>query len=263
MRRKQHQSTGGVRKPLTIPLILEWADEFYRVHGFWPGARDGRIKSTRNETWQKVQAALIGGGRGLKGKSSIFKLLKRHGRKRVASRRRTLTPEMILGWADAFFATHGYWPYSRSGPVAGVPRENWSAISEALRSGRRGLPGRGSLSRFLNEHRDLYRGRKSRPYRISEHRKIDMDKVMRWAKAYRRRTGIWPHLASGKIPGSGGYRWGLLDMALRFGRRGLPGGTSLSRLFGHKERKDSINKKKRVQQKPKMKKSAKKKEKKR
>jgi hypothetical protein len=167
----------------------------------------------------------------------------RHPAKPRKPAKKRLTASMILGWADSFFAKHGYWPYSRSGSIPEEPRANWRAIDAALRNGARGLPGRSSLSDFLNKHRGLYQGGRSRPYRISDTRRIDMKMVMRWARAHRRKTGAWPHLGSGEIPGSGGYRWGLLDMALRFGRRGLPGGTSLARLFGTKK-KGKTNKKK-------------------
>jgi hypothetical protein len=165
-------------------------------------------------------------------------------KKRVRAIRNPLTESMILEWADAFYAKNGYWPSMRSGLVAGQTRANWRAIDVALRNGARGLPGRSSLSDFLNKHRNLYQGGRMRPYRISENRRIDMKLVMRWARAYKKKTGIWPHLGSGVISGSGGYRWGLLDMALRFGRRGLPGGTSLAQLFGPKKKKQAKRKKK-------------------
>ncbi len=233
-RRKKREKPS--KRRLTNSMILEWAKSHYQQTGDWPYIPSGPVIGAPGETWSGINSALASGRRGLKKKSSLAKLLKSHGKVRARKPWPKLDPADILRWADSFFATHGYWPYARSGPVAEKPRANWRAIDAALRNGARGLPGGSSLSHFLNEHRGLFGGRDGRPYRISDERRIDMKKVMRWARAYRRKTGIWPHLGSGEIPGSGGYRWGLLDMALRFGRRGLPGGTSLARLFGPKKK---------------------------
>jgi hypothetical protein len=60
---------------------------------------------------------------------------------------------------------------------------------------------------------------------------------MAWAKEYRRRTGEWPHLLSGTIPATGGRNWRAVDNALRVGRQGLPGGSSLAKLFGDRRKK--------------------------
>jgi hypothetical protein len=61
--------------------------------------------------------------------------------------------EQILAWADAHHARTGRWPTSASGPVADAPGERWRNIDGALRYGRRGLPGGGSLARLLDRHR--------------------------------------------------------------------------------------------------------------
>src|SRR5262249_22338497 len=56
-------------------------------------------------------------------------------------------------------------------------------------------------------------------------------KALRWARAYHCRSGRSPTCWSGKVPGSGGETWLGIDAALKRGQRGLPGGSSLSKLL--------------------------------
>src|SRR5262249_54433912 len=51
--------------------------------------------------------------------------------------------------------------------------------------------------------------------------------ILAWADAYHRRTGTWPTRQSGPILEAPGETWMAVDMALRNGLRGLPGGTTL------------------------------------
>ena len=55
--------------------------------------------------------------------------------------------------------------------------------------------------------------------------------VLGWADAHHARTGGWPHARSGPIPEAPGETWAKVHNALRVGRRGLAGGTSLARLL--------------------------------
>jgi hypothetical protein len=55
--------------------------------------------------------------------------------------------------------------------------------------------------------------------------------VVGWAKTHHRRTGDWPTRESGAIGGVPGETWHGVDLALRGGYRGLPGGSSLGRLL--------------------------------
>jgi hypothetical protein len=64
-------------------------------------------------------------------------------------RRPPLTVGLVLAWADDHHGRTGRWPSRSSGPVQGVPGENWYALNQALADGRRGLPGGSSLSRLL------------------------------------------------------------------------------------------------------------------
>jgi hypothetical protein len=56
------------------------------------------------------------------------------------------------------------------------------------------------------------------------------DTILDWEKAHHQRTGKWPRTTSGAIEGEDEY-WPRIDIALRAGTRGLPGGSSLRLLL--------------------------------
>lgn len=89
----------------------------------------------------------------------------REGGKRKPSRfrpkKKPLTIQKILEWADAHKERTGVYPTEKSGEVFDVPQENWNAIAVALRSGHRGLDGGSSLALIL----ETYRGRVHRNHR--------------------------------------------------------------------------------------------------
>ena len=130
-----------------------------------------------------------------------------------------LTAEDVLAWADAFLERTGDWPTCDSGPIPEAPGETWLLVAAALALGLRGFPRGGSIPRFLDEHRGRYN---------RQDQKFTMEQVLAWADAWYARTGDWPYILSGEIPGSGGVNWGSVDRAFRFGRGMLPGGSSLA-----------------------------------
>jgi hypothetical protein len=131
--------------------------------------------------------------------------------------------EQILTWADEHHIRTGKWPKSASGAIPGAPGESWKKVNKALSEGLRSLPGRTTLAKLISQHRGV-RSRINLPL-LSEAR------ILRWARSYKRRHGDWPKRTSGLIPGSHGETWGGINMALRLGRRGLPGGSSLPKLL--------------------------------
>jgi hypothetical protein len=154
---------------------------------------------------------------------------------RPPSRRTPLTIARILAWADDHHRRTGRWPTQRSGrvPRAGL---TWIAIASALREGLRGLPGNDTLAGLLARERGAQPA--SGPY---HRRALSLEDVLRWADAHRRKTGRWPNAASGPVAGVPGETWGAINQALLWGRRGLPGGSSLSRLlFARHGRKHSL-----------------------
>jgi hypothetical protein len=135
--------------PLTEAQVLAWADAHRARTGRWPNADSGPVPGVPGQTWQAVNKTLVRGGRGLPGGSSLARLLEAHRGKRNKAHTPPLTAEQILRWADLHHARTGRWPGEDSGPVLDAPGEGWSASNQALRAGRRGLPGGNTLVRLL------------------------------------------------------------------------------------------------------------------
>lgn len=135
-----------------------------------------------------------------------------------------LTVEAILAWADADHERTGKWPKQYSGPIRSGPAgENWKRIDSALRIGLRGLPGKSSLAKLLAAKRGV-RNRKGLP-------PFSEEEIVRWARKHRLRTGEWPTQDSGPITEAPGETWKEVNSALRDGRRGLPGGSTVAQLL--------------------------------
>jgi pyrroloquinoline quinone (PQQ) biosynthesis protein C len=209
---------------LTIKQILAWADEHYARTGQWPRVKSGPVIAAPGETWMAVQAALQQGSRGQHGGSSLAQVLAEHRGVRNIGALKPLTVEQILAWADQYHDRTGRWPNDRSGEVAEAPGEAWSAIDAALHNGRRGFPGGSSLAQLLAEHRGVRNIHRLPP--------LTLKQIRVWANTHCQRTGCWPTAKAGAIADAPGETWLAVDMALRHGRRGLPGGLSLARLLG-------------------------------
>jgi hypothetical protein len=214
----------GVRNPkalppLTLVQILAWADAHFATHGQWPSGRSGRVPEAPEEDWKNIDMALRKGFRGLPAGSSLARLLTQ----RRPEQRRRLTLAKVRMWAENHRQSTGHWPASCAGPVQGAPGEDWYAIDQSLRHGRRGLPAGGSL-------RSLF-GRSYDPAAHGRRPPLTIEQVLAWGTAYHAAHGCWPTRTSGLIPGAPGEKWVNIDMALRRGRRGMPRGMSLAQLF--------------------------------
>jgi hypothetical protein len=211
--------------PLTVETIRAWAEAHHRATGVWPTAREGAIAGVPGEYWTAINKALRLGGRGLPGGSSLAQLLAAMpGRvSKPCGPRPKLTIDQVLAWAKAHHAATGGWPRPSSGPVAGAPGEDWSNVHLALVHGSRGLPAGTGLAELIRQRLD--------PTAPVVGPNLTVDKILAWADAHHARTGRWPVLSSGVIPGAPGEKWGNLDAALRKGSRGLPSGSSLRRLL--------------------------------
>jgi hypothetical protein len=137
-------------------------------------------------------------------------------------RRPVLYINEILAWADAFRKRVGRWPNREDGEV---PRRNvtWCAIDQALQKGHRGLLPGSSLAKLLLEHRGVRHRNLLPPFTVEQ--------ILSWADAHHDRTGAWPTSISGPIADVPGETWLAVEKALRKGRRGLTGGSSLARLL--------------------------------
>lgn len=209
--------------PLTIEQILGWADSHYRQTGEWPKSTSGRILDAPSETWYGVARALQNGRRGLPGGSSLPQLLEAERGVRNLATVPPLTVGQVLAWADAHHVRTGRWPTAASGPVFGVPGETWSAVSAALETGIRGLPGGESLARLLTDHRGVRNHMALPP--------LTIEQILAWADAHHARTGEWPTGKGDEIPEAPGETWRAVEMGLSTGLRGLPGGDTLARLL--------------------------------
>lgn len=73
----------GARKKRNLPRytvtqILQWADAHRARTGQWPRHLSGPIHEAPRETWLAVEMALRQGIRGLRRRSTLFRLLKKH-----------------------------------------------------------------------------------------------------------------------------------------------------------------------------------------
>lgn len=131
-----------------------------------------------------------------------------------------LSVPQILEWADAHYQRTSKWPSRTSGPVL-ESLDTWGAINSALNHGGRGLSGHSSLPQLLAKHRGVRN--KSRLPRLS------LRQILAWADAHHQRFGKWPISESGEVSDASGETWKAVDLALRHGRRGLSGGSSLAK----------------------------------
>ena len=61
---------------------------------------------------------------------------------------------------------------------------------------------------------------------------LTIEDILAWADAHRARAGMWPNAMSGlAVAGPLGENWRKIDNALRYGLRGLAGGSSLAQLL--------------------------------
>lgn len=204
---------------LTIARILAWADFHRERTGNWPIADSRGVLGAIGEKWANIDAALRQGSRGLPGRSSLAQLLAERRGVRNRMRLPPLADKQILAWADAYHRRSGRWPKKDSGCIDGAPGETWKAVNAALKRGARRLPGGSSLARLLSKYRGVRNYTHPPP--------LALDRVLAWADAHRKREGSWPHLDSGPVREAPQETWLAIDKALRYGRRGLEGGSSL------------------------------------
>ena len=69
--------------------------------------------------------------------------------------------------------------------------------------------------------------------------RLTVTQILRWADAYRRRTGKWPGGHSGAVLEASGETWQNVEAALRAGYRGLRGGSSVAQLLARHRGKRS------------------------
>ena len=212
------------RPPLTIEQILAWADEHSAKTGRWPNkaTKDG---PTQGETWGAINMALKNCSRGLPANTSLGRLLAKHRHVRNRTNIAMLSDEVVLMWADQYFAKHNEWPSRASGEVEGTA-ENWENVAQIMHLGLRGMtPGR-SLTALLAKHRGVIRHRSVKP-------SLTESQILRWADEFFERHGYYPATLEREQP-CPWETWVSIDMTLRNGKGKLRGGRSLWKLLQKK-----------------------------
>ena len=224
---KKKKSRQLRKSRLTIQQILTWADAHHRRTGKWPRRTTGRIVGAKGEQWQAVDEALRQGYRGLKGDSSLARLLAKRRNARNRASLTKLTDTTILKWADAHHRRTGKWPMRFSGRVLDSPGDSWQAVHEALQKGCRGVRKRMTLAQFLHKKRNV-RYNRGQP-------NLTEAQILTWADKHYMKTKRWPTARSGRV--NKNESWAAINQALRRGYRGLRGGQSLAELLDKKRRK--------------------------
>ena len=79
-------------------------------------------------------------------------------------------------------------------------------------------------------------GKPGKPAKKLRRELLNFETILLWADAHFIRCGKWPNRGSGSIVDSPGDTWNAVQLAMRRGSRGLPGGTTLTKLLA--ERRD-------------------------
>lgn len=217
---------------LTVAQILRWADEHYRRTGSWPSSRSGRVRGgSDNLTWAGVNGHLNRWSEPGQ-PNSIARLLQARRGKRNHKNLPRLRLAQIMKWADAHHRRTGRWPVaSMRRRIPEAPGETWSSVGSAMWHGRRGLRPRQTLARILHLNRGVRNAASLSPLTTTQ--------ILRWADAYRARTGRWPEPRAGLIEQASGETWGTVNSALHRRKRGLRAGLTLPQFLA-KHRQASI-----------------------
>jgi hypothetical protein len=219
----------GVRNIQSLPRfrtkeIVRWAKAYHQRTGQWPTSASGSIPEAPGDTWLAVESALRVGCRGFRrGGSSLAKVLAEFVGLRNIQDLPPLSKRKIIAWADAYHERTGEWPNESDGAVTDAPGENWVSIDDALRRGRRNLQAGSSLARLLAKKRGVRN--------IADLPPLTEQEILQWADLHFQRTGSLPTRYSGQVMDAPGESWAAIQVALRSGRRNLPGQSSLAKLL--------------------------------
>lgn len=209
--------------PLNEAMVIADADRYFLENKRWPKYHSGVIPWRHSESWSSYNNFLRRGGRGLSGNSSLARLLEKHRKVRNHANLPKLTEQTILSDADRFHIENGRWPRYEDGSISWRIPETWGSYNAALSSGARGLHGGSSLAKLLEKHRGV-RNSMNLPHMSEKQILLDAD---RWFLEH----NAWPIRKSGSIPWRDSETWYRYDDNLKSGGRGLPGGSSLSKLL--------------------------------
>ncbi len=215
------------KRRLKIDAILNWADAHFESSGEWPNADScDSIPESPEDSWHKVDGMLRLGGRGLPGGTSLPGLLFELRSVRSHTHCPRFDADIILKCADSYFQANGKWPNIKSGALAEYPEETWAGLNSTMSKGLRGFKSKTTLAKLLQERRSV-RNRKDAP-------KLTVEKILAWADTFHQHTGSWPKCYSGHVADDQSESWAGIEAALSSGLRGLPGRSSLAKLFAER-----------------------------
>ncbi len=208
----------------TYDTILKWADSHHARTGSWPKSNSGPILECPGETWAVMDQRMRKGQRGFDRKLPLAHFLHAERGARIYHKVQPLNIQDIRQWIQHHYETTGNWPTNDSGDVLAAPGEVWSSVEAALNQGGRGLPYVSSLAKLTAEM-----GGKRKT--VTQKHNLTMPVVVQKIAEYHAQHNVWPTATTkNPVPGTQDT-WCAIDLALRRGNRGLPGGTSLSTLI--------------------------------
>jgi hypothetical protein len=137
----------------------------------------------------------------------------------------SLTEEKIIGFVKSFYKVHGRYPAAHTKENDGLPEGyTWITIDSALTHCSQGITAKSSIAKLISKHLGVrYKG---------DLPDFSEEKIVEWAKKYFLVHNKYPSIRtkpSDWLPE--GETWIALDIALKRGTRGLPGGSSVAKLF--------------------------------
>ena len=192
LRKHRGVSTHGKTR-FTEKQILAWADAYLAEHGKWPSHNSGPITGTA-ETWLAVDAALRRGTRGLRGNSSVARLLARQ-----RAKRNPKAPPAFVGETDSRLggSALGRLRYLAQRGV-GADHGYYGNLGQHP-SGRCGKAGAASVpahhcQRLLSEHRGVRNHKRLPP--------LTEEQILQSARRHFERTAQWPNDYNGLVADS-------------------------------------------------------------
>lgn len=230
----------GIRSyhnPPALPtqLIIDWITLFINKYERKPNMSDGNIEFAEGEyageTWSGVNAALWRGGRGQPGKSSLASLIQENFGIKNIQDLPALSATLILDWIKQYIDVHGKKPNRTSGIIEPVSEEykgiTWTIINTALEVGTRGLPGGSSLAKLIDNKMGI-----ANPMNLPS---LNEELIINWVTQFINTHKEKPLRSSGVIEFASadhkGITWLAVDSALKRGRRGISGKSSLASLI--------------------------------
>jgi hypothetical protein len=221
--------------PLTEKIICDWVGKFIEKNKRKPTKSDGIIEFANNEykgeTWKTINFSLLRGTRGLRGGSSLAKLIQQKFGIRDYCNPPKLSLEMIREWIQKYIIKHNTKPTAKSGIVEFAEDEykgiTWAAIADAMSNGRRGLTGKLSLAQYIEDE-----------FKISNHCAckpltdvVICDWIKKFIDKYKRKPTQNDEIIEFAGTEYNDIRWNTLNTMLWGGGRSLPGGSSLAQFI--------------------------------